>query len=102
MHGATAAFVINLLILAFAVIGIQLASSRSVYSMSRDGGFPGGKLFRKVNKTLNVPVYALLLQISVPIILGFLSLATTIIFYAFFQLTTEGYLLSYLVRPSTS
>ncbi|GJN92307.1 hypothetical protein Rhopal_005337-T1 [Rhodotorula paludigena] len=97
LHGATAAFVINLLILAFAVIGIQLASSRSVYSMSRDGGFPGGKLFRKVNKTPNVPVYALLLQISVPIILGLLSLATTIIFYAFFQLTTEGYLLSYLI-----
>lgn len=44
LRGATAAFVFNLLILSFACIGIVCASSRAVWSMSRDRGFPGSLL----------------------------------------------------------
>jgi choline transport protein len=43
--GATVAFLVNILLLAFAVIGIICASSRAVWSMARDGGFPGSKLY---------------------------------------------------------
>ncbi|GAA5823962.1 hypothetical protein JCM11251_003360 [Rhodosporidiobolus azoricus] len=95
--GATAAFAINLLLLAFAVIGIICASSRAVWSMSRDGGFPGSVLFRRVNSSLQVPVYACILQITVPAILGLIYLGSQTIFLAFFQLTTIGYMVSYFV-----
>ncbi|GAA5917261.1 hypothetical protein JCM6882_009264 [Rhodosporidiobolus microsporus] len=95
--GATAAFAINLLLLAFAVIGIICASSRAVWSISRDGGFPGSVLFRRVNHSLQVPVYACILQVTVPAILGLIYLGSTTIFFAFFQLTTIGYMASYFV-----
>ncbi|GAA6042680.1 hypothetical protein JCM8097_003742 [Rhodosporidiobolus ruineniae] len=93
--GATAAFLINLLLLAFAVVGIICASSRAVWSLARDKGLPGSRLLGKVNPTLGVPVWACLLQITIPAILCLIYLGSTTIFFAFFQLTTVGYLISY-------
>ncbi|BGO99917.1 hypothetical protein NBRC10513v2_004146 [Rhodotorula toruloides] len=97
LRGATAAFVFNLLILSFACIGIVCASSRAVWSMSRDRGFPGSLFFGKVNQTFVVPVNALLLQVTVPAILGLIYLGSNVVFFAFFQLTTIGYLISYFI-----
>ncbi|EMS23007.1 hypothetical protein NBRC10512_004680 [Rhodotorula toruloides] len=70
LRGSTAAFVFNLPVLAFACIGIVCASSCAVLSMSRDRSFPGSLFFGKINPTLRVPVNALLLQVTVPAILG--------------------------------
>ncbi|BGP57305.1 hypothetical protein JCM8202v2_004945 [Rhodotorula sphaerocarpa] len=101
LNGAAAAYAFNLLILYLACAGIVCASSRAVWSMSRDRGFPLAKLyvlvFGRVNKTLRVPIWALALQTIVPIILSFIYLGSDIIFYAFFQLTTIGYLASYFI-----
>ncbi|GAA6022788.1 hypothetical protein JCM10207_000417 [Rhodosporidiobolus poonsookiae] len=97
LKGAAAAFMINLILLGFAIIGIIAASSRAVWSMSRDGGFPGSTLFGKVNHKLQVPVYACLLQVTVPALLGLIQFGSSSIFAAFFQMTTVGYMLSYAV-----
>ena len=45
LNGAAAAFAFNLLILFLACVGIICASSRAVWSMSRDRGFPLAKLY---------------------------------------------------------
>lgn len=90
LRGATAAFAINLVVLSFATIGILMASSRAVWSMARDGGFPLSRAFKKVDKRFDVPVNALLVQIFVPTILGLIYLGSTVIFYAFFQVAVVG------------
>ncbi|GAA5961240.1 hypothetical protein JCM21900_005578 [Sporobolomyces salmonicolor] len=97
LHGATAAYLFNLLILAFACVGILCASSRAVWSISRDGGFPLSALFKNVSPTFKVPVNALILQCTIPAILGLIYLGSETIFFAFFQLTTIGYLVSYAI-----
>ncbi|GAA5993504.1 hypothetical protein JCM10908_000621 [Rhodotorula pacifica] len=97
LNGAAAAYAFNLLILYLACVGIICASSRAVWSMSRDRGFPLAKLFRRVDPRLKVPVWAVALQTLVPIILGIIYLGSEIIFYSFFQLTTIGYLASYFI-----
>ncbi|GAA5897071.1 uncharacterized protein JCM6883_006568 [Sporobolomyces salmoneus] len=97
LHGATAAYCFNLLILAFACIGIVCATSRAVWSMSRDGGFPLSFVFKRVNHRFQVPLNALVLQSVVPAILGLIYLGSETIFFAFFQLTTIGYLVSYFI-----
>ncbi|TNY20572.1 amino acid/polyamine transporter I [Rhodotorula diobovata] len=97
LRGATAAFAINLVVLSFATIGILMASSRAVWSMARDGGFPLSRAFKKVDKRFDVPVNALLVQIFVPTILGLIYLGSTVIFYAFFQVAVVGYLSSYFI-----
>jgi hypothetical protein len=45
LNGAAAAFAFNLLILFLACVGIICASSRAVWSMSRDRGFPLAKVY---------------------------------------------------------
>ncbi|GAA6061213.1 hypothetical protein JCM10212_001534 [Sporobolomyces blumeae] len=97
LRGATAAFGFNLLILGLACVGIVCATSRAVFAMSRDGGFPLGVVFKRVNHRFQVPMYALILQCTVPAILGLIYLGSTTIFFAFFQLTTVGYLSSYFI-----
>ncbi|GAA5913479.1 hypothetical protein JCM8208_005192 [Rhodotorula glutinis] len=97
LRGATAAFAVNLLILTFACIGIVMASSRAVWSMARDDGFPGSRAFKRINKRLDVPVNALLLQVTVPACLLLIYLGSNTIFFAIFQLTSEGYLASYFI-----
>ncbi|GAA5951990.1 hypothetical protein JCM3765_005161 [Sporobolomyces pararoseus] len=97
LKGATAAYCFNLLILAFACIGIVCATSRAVWSMSRDGGFPLSFVFKRVNHRFQVPMNALILQSVVPAILGLIYLGSETIFFAFFQLTTIGYLVSYFI-----
>lgn len=53
-----------------------------------------------MNHRLVVPVNALLLQVTVPAILGLIYLGSDVIFFAFFQLTTIGYLISVRCVPS--
>lgn len=53
-----------------------------------------------MNHRLVVPVNALLLQVTVPAILGLIYLGSPTIFFAFFQLTTIGYLISVRCVPS--
>lgn len=53
--------------------------------------------FKRVNHRFQVPLNALVLQSVVPAILGLIYLGSQTIFFAFFQLTTIGYLVSYFI-----
>lgn len=47
------------------------------WSFARDGGLPGSRLFRKVVKGLNVPLFALILACLIPIAFGAIYLGST-------------------------
>jgi len=53
--------------------------------------------FKRVNHRFQVPLNALILQVTIPAILGLIYLGSATIFFAFFQLTTIGYLISYFI-----
>lgn len=53
--------------------------------------------FKRVNHRFQVPVNALILQCAIPAVLGLIYLGSNVIFFAFFQLTTIGYLVSYFI-----
>ncbi|OBT82083.1 hypothetical protein VE02_09300 [Pseudogymnoascus sp. 03VT05] len=87
----TAGFCLLLLILGilfFAGVGALTASSRCTYAFARDGAIPGYKLWKKVNKTLNVPLSALLLSAFVDCALGCLYFGSSAAFNSFTGVAT--------------
>jgi amino acid transporter len=58
---------------------------------------PSLNRFKRVNHRFQVPLNALILQSVIPTILGLIYLGSETIFFAFFQLTTIGYLVSYFI-----
>lgn len=64
-------------------IGCTTAVSRSVWAFARDGGIPWSKLWRRVNKKLDVPLNAMMLGMAVEIALGLIYFGSTAAFNAF-------------------
>ncbi|KAI9372707.1 amino acid/polyamine transporter I [Aspergillus egyptiacus] len=75
-------------ILMFAGIGALTASSRCTYAFARDGAIPGFRLWRKVNKRLDVPVWALILSSTVICLLGLIYFGSTAAFNSFTGVAT--------------
>lgn len=75
-------------ILFFAGVGALTASSRCTYAFARDGAIPGYKLWKKVNKTLDVPLLALLLSAFVDCALGCLYFGSSAAFNSFTGVAT--------------
>lgn len=82
--GAAIALLIPLMVLAiFCGIGCTTAASRCTWAFARDGAIPGAKLWMKVNKTLDVPLNAMMLSMVVQIILGLINFGSSAAFAAF-------------------
>ncbi|KAK1242436.1 hypothetical protein MKX07_000422 [Trichoderma sp. CBMAI-0711] len=64
-------------------IGCTTAASRCTWAFARDGAIPGSKWWIKVNKTLDVPLNAMMLSMAVQIILGVIYFGSTAAFNAF-------------------
>ncbi|KAJ6079703.1 hypothetical protein N7467_009456 [Penicillium canescens] len=64
------------------VIGCTTAVSRSTWAFARDGGIPGSKWWKQVNKD-GVPFNAMMLGTVVQILLGFIYFGSTAAFNAF-------------------
>lgn len=64
-------------------IGCTTAVSRSVWAFARDGGIPYSKKWKKVNKSLDVPVNAMMLGMVVEIALGLIYFGSSTAFSAF-------------------
>ncbi|KAJ5832203.1 GabA permease [Penicillium riverlandense] len=75
-------------IMLFAGIGSLTAASRCTYAFARDGAIPGFRLWRKVNKKLDVPVWAILLSAAVDCLLGLIYLGSTAAFNSFTGVAT--------------
>ena len=75
-------------ILMFAGIGALTAASRCTYAFARDGAIPGFRLWRRVNKQLDVPVWAIILSTGVDCLLGLIYFGSSAAFNSFTGVAT--------------
>ncbi|KAJ5917488.1 hypothetical protein N7466_011042 [Penicillium verhagenii] len=75
-------------IMMFAGVGSLTAASRCTYAFARDGAIPGFKLWRRVNKKLDVPVWAIILSAVVDGLLGLIYFGSTAAFNSFTGVAT--------------
>lgn len=64
-------------------ISITVAASRTTYSLARDNGLPLSNLFKKVDTTLDVPLWSLILVTVVQMLLGVIYIGSSSAFTAF-------------------
>ncbi|UNI22907.1 hypothetical protein JDV02_008751 [Purpureocillium takamizusanense] len=75
-------------ILMFAGIGALTAASRCTYAFARDGAIPGYKLWSRVNKSLDMPLWALTLSTVVDCVLGCIYFGSPAAFNSFTGVAT--------------
>ncbi|RSL42573.1 hypothetical protein CEP53_012119 [Fusarium sp. AF-6] len=80
----------------FAGVGALTAASRCTYAFARDGGIPGN-LWAKVNKTLDVPLWAIILSTAVDCLLGCIYFGSSAAFGSFTGVATICLSASYCV-----
>lgn len=81
----------------FAGVGALTAASRCTYAFARDGAIPGYKLWRKVNKKLDVPLWGIILSTVVDCILGCIYFGSSAAFNSFTGVATICLSTSYCV-----
>lgn len=84
-------------ILFFAGTGALTAASRCTYAFARDGAIPGYKLWKKVDKRLDVPLWAIGLSTVVDCVLGCIYFGSSAAFNSFTGVATLCLLSSYCV-----
>jgi amino acid transporter len=72
----------------FAGTGALTASSRCTYAFARDGAIPGHNIWRKVNKRLDVPLYAIVLSTIIDCLLALIYLGSSAAFNSFTGVAT--------------
>ncbi|SPC67525.1 related to GABA permease [Ustilago sp. UG-2017b] len=75
-------------VFAFAGIGSLTVALRCTWAFARDGAIPGSKYWSKVNKSLDLPLNALILSAIVVSLLGLIYLGNTAAFSAFTGVAT--------------
>ncbi|PHH71256.1 hypothetical protein CDD80_5407 [Ophiocordyceps camponoti-rufipedis] len=75
-------------ILLFAGIGALTAASRCTYAFARDGAIPGHRLWSRVNKRLDMPLWALALSTLVDCLLGCIYFGSSAAFNSFTGVAT--------------
>lgn len=75
-------------IMLFAGIGALTAASRCTYAFSRDGALPGFRLWSKVDKRLNVPLWGIILSTIVDCLLGLIYFGSSAAFTSFTGVAT--------------
>lgn len=82
--GGAFGLLIPLLVLAILCgIGCTTAASRCTWAFARDGAIPGSHWWKHVNKSLDVPLNAMMLSMAVQIILGVIYFGSVTAFNAF-------------------
>ncbi|KAK6851203.1 amino acid permease-like protein [Apiospora arundinis] len=72
----------------FAGVGSLTAASRCTYAFARDGAIPGSGLWKRVNKTFGIPLWALTLSAVVDCLLGLIYFGSTAAFSSFTGVAT--------------
>ncbi|KAF2688763.1 amino acid permease-like protein [Lentithecium fluviatile CBS 122367] len=75
-------------ILFFAGVGALTAASRCTYAFARDGAIPGSRLWKKVDKRFDIPLWALVLSTAVDCLLGLIYFGSTAAFNSFTGVAT--------------
>ncbi|TVY85384.1 Polyamine transporter TPO5 [Lachnellula suecica] len=93
--GGFALLFLILVILFFAGVGSLTAASRCTYAFARDGAIPGSRLWAKVDKRFDIPLWGLVLSTVVDCILGCIYFGSTSAFNAFTGVATICLSVSY-------
>ncbi|KAF2457649.1 amino acid permease-domain-containing protein [Lineolata rhizophorae] len=64
-------------------VACTTAASRCTWAFARDGAIPGSKWWKQVNQTLDVPLNAMMLSMTVQILLGVIYFGSAAAFNAF-------------------
>ena len=89
-------------ILLFAGVGALTAASRCTYAFARDGAIPGYKIWSRVNKTWDMPLWALGLSTAVDCLLGCIYFGSSAAFNSFTGVATICLSASYGVPVAVS
>ncbi|KAH7177115.1 amino acid/polyamine transporter I [Dactylonectria macrodidyma] len=82
--GAAFGCLIPLIVLAIICgIGCTTAASRCTWAFARDGAIPGSHMWQKVNKSLHVPLNAMMLSMAVQVVVGAIYFGSTTAFNSF-------------------
>jgi amino acid transporter len=92
--GMTAVLII---LMWMATFGFLATASRQTWAFARDRGLPFSNYFAKVNKTLALPLRAIVLCSIVPCLIGLINIGSTVAFNAIVSLTEAGLFISYLI-----
>lgn len=72
----------------FAGVGAMTAASRCTYAFSRDGAIPGSKLWSKIDKRFDIPLWGLVLSTIVNCLLALIYFGSTAAFNSFTGVAT--------------
>lgn len=72
----------------FAGIGALTAASRCTYAFARDGAIPGSRLWRRVSRRFDVPLWGLILSTLVDCLLGLIYFGSSAAFNSFTGVAT--------------
>lgn len=86
----------------FCSISITVAASRTTYAFARDEALPLSKLWAKVNSSLGVPVWSLVLVTVVQMLLGLINLGSSSAFTAFVSVGVVALAISYAIPIGAS
>lgn len=75
-------------ILFFAGVGSLTASSRCTYAFARDGAIPGSRIWKRVNRRFDIPLWALVLSTAVDCLLGLIFFGSSAAFNSFTGVAT--------------
>ncbi|KAI1918965.1 hypothetical protein LOZ12_004454 [Ophidiomyces ophidiicola] len=95
--GALGLMFLVLMVTLFCSISITVAASRTTWAFARDNALPLSGIWSRVNKKLDVPVYALGLVTLVEMLLGLINIGSTSAFTAFVSVGVIGLAVSYAI-----
>lgn len=101
--GGTFCLLIPLIVLAIICgVGCTTAASRCTWAFARDGAIPGFRWWKTVNKTLQIPLNAMMLSMTIQIVLGVINFGSTAAFNAFASVGVIFLTVSYAVPIAVS
>ncbi|KAF2742169.1 polyamine transporter TPO5 [Sporormia fimetaria CBS 119925] len=72
----------------FAGVGALTAASRCTFAFARDGAIPGSRIWKRVDKRFDIPLYALFLSTLVGCLLGLIYFGSSAAFNSFTGVAT--------------
>lgn len=95
--GAVCLLMFPLICILFAEIAIMTTSSRMSYAFARDGGLPASKIFKKVDKRLDVPLNSLMLSAGLTLLFGLIMIGSSSAFNALISASVVALGVSYAI-----
>ncbi|KAM7198438.1 Amino acid permease domain containing protein [Naviculisporaceae sp. PSN 640] len=95
--GGLALTLLVLVVTFFCSISITVAASRCTWAFARDKAIPLSRVFSKVDKTFDTPIWALALLTIVQMLLGLINLGSSSAFLAFVSVGVIALAVSYAI-----